>query len=151
MLDPETVAAIFSCFVFAMFLFIGILWLVKREQNKKIFKSFIGVEPSKRKDKKMINFMQERVDNIMVHLAKDIQKAIEFEETFLKSNEKSIFDKPLSGDYQEARNMVTRYKNTVAAIARAKKTFWKLHKIVKSYGFETKNGFKEYLECSNKK
>jgi len=122
--------------------------VVKKRNDKRYFEFFLCVQPPKRKDKKMISFMQSRVDNIMSNIAKEIQKAIGEEESFLKSNEKDSFDKAIF-ETKECEKNKKRYENICKTIENAKKTFWKLHKIVKSYGFATKDGFKEYIGTPN--
>jgi len=142
-------AASFIIISFCWFLF----WWISKIRKERIFESFVGIEPPERKDKKMINFMQARVDNIMIILAKQIEGAIDAEESFLKSNKKEDFDRlfPIDNGIDpkaEARNTRRGYLVKCNEITRTKKVFWMLHKIVNSYGFATKNGFKEYIEYS---
>lgn len=126
-----------------------IVRLVKKVDKERYFKSFIGVEPPKRKDKKMISFMQARVDSIMIVLARNIQKAIDQEESFLESNEKNSFDNAIF-EMEECKKNKERYQNICRAIERTKKIFWKLQKICKSYGFQMKYSFKDYFSPESK-
>ncbi|TSD02991.1 MAG: hypothetical protein Athens071416_382 [Parcubacteria group bacterium Athens0714_16] len=139
------VLGVVCLFGFGLFLFSVIV----KTRERKYFKSFIGVEPPKRKDKKMISFMQTRVDSVMIVLARDIQKAIDQEESFLMSNEKNAFDNAIF-EHEECKKNKERYQNICRAIVRTKKIFWKLHKIIKSYGFATKDSFKDYFSPESK-
>lgn len=126
-----------------------IIWQIKKAGEERFFRSYLGVEPPKRKDKKMISFMQARVDSVMIVLARNIQKAIDQEESFLESNEKNSFDNALF-EREECKKNKERYQNICRAIEGTKKTFWKLHEICKFYGFQMKSGFKDYFSPESK-
>lgn len=151
-MSPEQIYAVYHYFFLAMgplsLMILIVMFLISNNHKRKYFKSFVGVEPPMKKDKKMISFIQPRVDAVMTILARDIQRAIDYEENFLKSNEKDMFDKVIF-ETEKCKTTNQRYQNICHAISRTKEIFWKLHKIVKFYNFTTKNGFKDYISSSN--
>ena len=125
-------------------LFVFALFELAKIRERKCFKSFFGVNPPQKREKKMISFMQVRVNNVLSSLAQNIPQAILKEEEFLKSRKKDTFDMSIY-DREECKKIEAEYVAICVEIERTKKIFWKLHKIVKFYGFATKDSFKDYL------